>query len=93
MRTLVIGDIHGGLRALHQIYERAKVTPQDSNFLEICRWLEPIPQVIDYLIQLKTTNNCILFVATTMNYYCIGSKTLKTIRCGINMGRSNGFSI
>jgi serine/threonine protein phosphatase 1 len=26
MRTLVIGDIHGGLRALHQIIERAKVT-------------------------------------------------------------------
>jgi len=29
MRTLVIGDIHGGLRALHQIMERAKVTPTD----------------------------------------------------------------
>jgi serine/threonine protein phosphatase 1 len=33
MRTLVIGDIHGGLRALHQIIERAHVTPQDFNFL------------------------------------------------------------
>jgi serine/threonine protein phosphatase 1 len=30
MRTLVIGDIHGGLRALHQIIERAHVTPQDT---------------------------------------------------------------
>jgi serine/threonine protein phosphatase 1 len=29
MRTLVIGDIHGGLRAL-QIMERAKVTPKDT---------------------------------------------------------------
>jgi serine/threonine protein phosphatase 1 len=29
MRTLVIGDIHGGLRALHQIIER-HVTPQDT---------------------------------------------------------------
>jgi serine/threonine protein phosphatase 1 len=33
MRTLVIGDIHGGLRALHQIIERAHVTPQDNFFL------------------------------------------------------------
>ena len=29
-RTLVIGDIHGGLRALHQIMERAKVTTNDT---------------------------------------------------------------
>jgi serine/threonine protein phosphatase 1 len=29
MRTLVIGDIHGGLRALHQI-KRAKVTKEDT---------------------------------------------------------------
>jgi serine/threonine protein phosphatase 1 len=29
MRTLVIGDIHGGLRAL-QILERAKVTTKDT---------------------------------------------------------------
>ena len=29
-RTLVIGDIHGGLRALHQIMERAKVTANDK---------------------------------------------------------------
>ena len=28
-RILVIGDIHGGLRALHQIMERAKVTKED----------------------------------------------------------------
>jgi serine/threonine protein phosphatase 1 len=29
-RTLVIGDIHGGLRALHQIFERANVTKEDK---------------------------------------------------------------
>jgi predicted phosphodiesterase len=29
-RTLVIGDIHGGLRALHQIMDRAKVTTDDT---------------------------------------------------------------
>jgi serine/threonine protein phosphatase 1 len=30
MRTLVMGDIHGLTRALHQIMERAKVTAEDS---------------------------------------------------------------
>jgi serine/threonine protein phosphatase 1 len=61
MRTLVIGDIHGGLRALHQIMERAKVTPKDSLIFlgdYVDGWSQS-PQVIDYLIQLKTTNNCV----------------------------------
>ena len=46
MRTLVIGDIHGGLRALHQIFERAKLTKPFSflmkpfNELEILYALE-----------------------------------------------------
>ena len=30
MRTLVIGDIHGGLKALTQLLERAKVTESDT---------------------------------------------------------------
>lgn len=61
MRTFVIGDIHGGLRALHQIMERAKVTPKDTLvFLGdyVDGWSQS-PQVIDYLIELKTTHNCI----------------------------------
>jgi serine/threonine protein phosphatase 1 len=29
-RKLVIGDIHGGLRALHQIMDRAKVATGDT---------------------------------------------------------------
>ena len=52
MRTLVIGDIHGGLRALHQIMERAKVSPNDTLvFLGdyVDGWSQS-PQVIDYLI-------------------------------------------
>ncbi len=61
MRTLVIGDIHGGLRALHQIMERANVTPKDTLIFlgdYVDGWSQS-PQVIDYLIELKTTNNCI----------------------------------
>jgi serine/threonine protein phosphatase 1 len=40
MRTLVIGDIHGGLRAL-QIMERAKVTKEDNLIFSgrLRRWL------------------------------------------------------
>lgn len=61
MRTLVIGDIHGGLRALHQIMERAKVTQKDTLIFlgdYVDGWSQS-PQVIDYLIELKTTHNCI----------------------------------
>ena len=61
MRTLVIGDIHGGLRALHQIMERANVTTKDSLIFlgdYVDGWSQS-PQVIDYLIDLKKTHNCI----------------------------------
>ena len=60
-RKLVIGDIHGGLRALHQIMERAKVTTSDTLIFlgdYVDGWSES-PQVIDFLLELKTTHNCI----------------------------------
>ena len=59
-RTLVIGDIHGGLRALHQILERANVTKNDTLIFlgdYIDGWSQS-PQVIDFLIELKQ-QNCI----------------------------------
>lgn len=61
MRTLVIGDIHGGLRALHQIFERAAVTTSDKLIFlgdYVDGWSQS-PQVIDFLIKLKTTHNII----------------------------------
>ena len=60
-RTLVIGDIHGGLRALHQIMERAVVTTNDTLvFLGdyVDGWSQS-PQVIDYLIALDKNQKCI----------------------------------
>lgn len=60
-RTLVIGDIHGGLRALHQIMERAKVTTKDTLIFlgdYVDGWSES-PQVIDCLIDLVKKQNCI----------------------------------
>ena len=61
MRTLVIGDIHGGLRALLQIFERAKVTTQDRLIFlgdYVDGWSES-PAVLDFLIQLQATHTCI----------------------------------
>jgi serine/threonine protein phosphatase 1 len=61
MRTLVIGDIHGGLRALHQILERAKVTPKDKLIFlgdYVDGWSQS-PQVIDFLIEMKITHDII----------------------------------
>lgn len=61
MRTLVIGDIHGGLHALHQIMERAAVTKKDNLIFlgdYVDGWSQS-PQVIDFLIKLNKTHNCV----------------------------------
>ncbi len=60
-RTLVIGDIHGGLRAVHQIMERANVNQSDTLIFlgdYVDGWSQS-PQVIDFLINLKKKQNCI----------------------------------
>ncbi|HNP32367.1 MAG TPA: metallophosphoesterase [Flavobacterium sp.] len=60
-RTLVIGDIHGGLKAVHQVFERAKVTKDDTLIFlgdYVDGWSES-PQVLDFLIKLDKTNDCI----------------------------------
>ncbi|WP_293875554.1 metallophosphoesterase [Flavobacterium sp.] len=60
-RTLVIGDIHGGLRALHQIMERANVSKNDTLIFlgdYVDGWSES-PQVLDYLIALNKKQHCI----------------------------------
>lgn len=61
MRTLVIGDIHGGLRALHQIFERAKITTEDLLIFlgdYVDGWSES-PEVLDFLIDLQTSHSCV----------------------------------
>ena len=60
-RTLVIGDIHGGLRALHQIIERANVTQNDTLIFlgdYVDGWSQS-PDVLDFLINLNEHQNCI----------------------------------
>ena len=61
MRTLVIGDIHGGLRALLQVFERAQVTTEDRLIFlgdYVDGWSES-PAVLDFLIQLQATHTCV----------------------------------
>jgi len=61
MRTLVIGDIHGGLRALHQIFERAQITTEDHIIFlgdYVDGWSES-PAVLDFLIELQSTHACV----------------------------------
>ena len=60
-RTLVIGDIHGGLKAVIQVLERARITSKDTLIFlgdYVDGWSQS-PEVIDFLIHLSTTQNCI----------------------------------
>lgn len=64
MRKLVIGDIHGGLLALKQVFSKAKVTPNDQLIFlgdYVDGWSES-SKVIDFLIELQTTHNCIFLL-------------------------------
>lgn len=61
MRTLVIGDIHGGLRALKQAIERVQITENDKLIFlgdYVDGWSES-PQVLDFLIAMNQSHNCI----------------------------------
>lgn len=60
-KTFVIGDIHGGLRALVQLIEKSNVSPKDTLIFlgdYVDGWSES-PEVIDFLWELKKTNPCI----------------------------------
>ncbi len=60
-RTLVIGDIHGGLKALEQLLKKAKITKDDTLIFlgdYVDGWSESA-NLISFLIQLKTSNTCI----------------------------------
>lgn len=61
MRTLVIGDIHSGLKALEQVLHRAAVSKQDKLIFlgdYVDGWSQAV-QTVDFLIALEKTHNCI----------------------------------
>lgn len=60
-RTFVIGDIHGGFKALKQVLERANVTENDKLIFlgdYVDGWSES-SQVIQFLIELSKKQECI----------------------------------
>lgn len=60
-RTLVIGDIHGGYKALLQLFERANISINDRLIFlgdYVDGWSE-VDLVIDFLIQLDETHECV----------------------------------
>ncbi|MEO1029858.1 MAG: metallophosphoesterase family protein [Bacteroidota bacterium] len=70
-RTLAIGDIHGGLRALTQMLERAQVTEDDTLIFlgdYVDGWSESA-QVIERLMALSKTNTCI-FIKGNHDVWC-----------------------
>jgi serine/threonine protein phosphatase 1 len=59
-RTLVIGDIHGGFKALQQVTERAGLRPDDQMIFlgdYVDGWSQS-PGVIEYLIELGNIYSC-----------------------------------
>ncbi len=61
MRKLVIGDVHGGYKALIQVLEKAKVTYEDTLIFlgdYVDGWSESA-QVIEKLLELSKSNECI----------------------------------
>lgn len=70
-RTLVIGDIHGGLKALEQVLEKAAVTAYDTLvFLGdyVDGWSQSA-QVVDVLLQLEDSMNCV-FIKGNHDVWC-----------------------
>lgn len=60
MRTLVIGDVHSGLRAVEQVLDRAAVTTEDHVIFlgdYVDSWSDAF-ETVDYLIRLNHTHNC-----------------------------------
>lgn len=60
MRTLVVGDIHSGVRALEQLLDKARVTPEDHIIFlgdYVDAWSTAV-ETVNFLIQLKEDFNC-----------------------------------
>ncbi len=71
MRTLAIGDIHGGLRAVKQLVDKVEITINDKLIFlgdYVDGWSESA-QVIDYLIELAETQNCV-FIKGNHDVWC-----------------------
>ena len=70
-RTFVIGDIHGGLKALLQVLNKLEVKEEDMLIfvgVYVDGWSEAA-QVIQFLIELSENVNCI-FIKGNHDVWC-----------------------
>lgn len=70
-RTLVIGDIHGGLKALQQVFERAAVSSNDTLIFlgdYVDGWSQSA-QVMDYVMALSQQQACV-FIKGNHDVWC-----------------------
>ena len=70
-RTLVFGDIHGGLRALQQLLERVVIQIDDTMIFlgdYVDGWSESA-QTIQFLMELSKKYNCI-FIKGNHDLWC-----------------------
>lgn len=70
-RTLVVGDIHGGLRALIQVFERAAVSKNDTLIFlgdYVDGWSESA-QVVTHVIDLSMEQPCV-FIKGNHDEWC-----------------------
>jgi serine/threonine protein phosphatase 1 len=70
-RTLVIGDIHGGLKAVHEVFQKATVHTTDKLIFlgdYVDGWSESAA-VVDYMVQLQQSNTCI-FIKGNHDVWC-----------------------
>ena len=71
MKTFVIGDIHGGLKALLQVLNQLEITEEDQLIFMgdyVDGWSESA-QVINFLMDLSSTINCI-FIKGNHDVWC-----------------------
>jgi len=71
-KTITIGDIHGGLKALKQLIERCNAKPGDKLIFlgdYVDGWSESA-QVIDFLIKLREIHECV-FIFGNHDAWCL----------------------
>ncbi len=60
MRTLVVGDIHSGLKALHQVLDKARIKQEDHLIFlgdYVDGWSQAV-ETVNFLLGLRTEHKC-----------------------------------
>lgn len=71
MKTFVIGDVHGGLKALEQVIERAQIGAEDKVVFvgDLVDGWSQSAQVVEYLIEFSSNHNCV-FIKGNHDQWC-----------------------